>query len=132
MGVAFGQFARLQICRPLRVVAAERDGLGISPVIGVDAMTGDTPMLDAGAARVRAIGPVLGLPFVRAGNFVAGALVARPLLVLVRQPAGRLGRHAVVVAEALLRSRRIHAVHGPVLHALTARFRTLPNRQLLQ
>lgn len=72
-GVTVAEVARLGLLRALRRVAAERDGLGVDPLVRVDPVTGDATELDAVAARVRAVRPVVRLPRVRARGLVASA-----------------------------------------------------------
>ena len=116
-GAAVTHLARLEIRRPLRRIAAKRDGFGIDPFVGVDPMASDSAVLDSGSAWMRTIRPVLRLPRIRTGGLVAGAPGARP----------RRGRAAVLAnAHPTL---QFPAVDLSVLVAFAACLGTLLGRE---
>lgn len=72
-GVAVAHIALLQIGRSLGWVAPERNWFRIDPFVSVNPMTGHSPMLDSGAARVRTFRPIFYLPRIGTSGFVASA-----------------------------------------------------------
>ena len=78
-GLAVGQATGLDVGWTLGQVASDGHRFRIDPFVGVGPVTGDVPDLDAVTTRVRTIGPLVGLPDVRAGGLVAPASRSRRL-----------------------------------------------------
>ena len=123
--IAVRLVARLHVVGSVGCAASVRNGLGVDPVELVDPMARDAPALDGRAARLRTVGPVVGLPHVRARLVgQAGPLAARPA---VRGAALLVRAH---FSPPPLSVSRLNAVHLTVLVSLTARLRTLSIRSI--